>query len=350
MKKRIINSDGNIILSSLDDICFQCINSRCNNGYASVNCKLDDIKKRLGISRTNYGSVFACSDNSKTTKNFRIELDILASGIKFFETTKKEIVTATIKDEQVRVNRLIHNLKSLNAHIIQELYSVIPQELFISNYSKKKTIELIQETIKDHSLDAAKAFLRIAKFNTGVKAEFSVYDKLLKNDVQLNPMYHKLRDVLMLVLHMFFADFADKHVYVEVNNYFEKAYIDFESVYVAFYHIIENSTKYVCPNTEIEVSFQIEENMHLVTFSMRSFYLYPQDVEKIFDDGYSGILAKQTELAGHGLGMFRAKQLLLKNNSTIVFNPGTIKYNYDGIDYADNRIIVKLPRFKAEDK
>lgn len=84
--------------------------------------------------------------------------------------------------------------------------------------------------------------MRIAKYNTGVKAEFSIYDKLLKKDVRLSPRYHNLRDVFMLVLHMFLGNFADNHVYVEVDNYYEKAYMDFESVHVSIYNIIENST------------------------------------------------------------------------------------------------------------
>lgn len=341
MEKRILNNDGIVILSSIDEICFGCIKSNCINGYSNQVCIKDGGKKRLGIAKTNHGTVYVCSNDSKTTKNFKNELNTLASGIKFFESTKKEIITATIEDEHKRVSRLIHNLKSLNAHIIQEVYSVVPQDLLTANISK--TLEKVEDAIKENIRDAAIALLRIAKFNTGVKAEFSVYDKILKNDVQLNPSDVNIRNVLMLVLHMFFTDFADKHVYVDVANYYEKAFMDFESVFVAFYHIIENSTKYVCPNTKIEVDFQLDGDMHKVTFSMRSLYIYPDDEERIFEDGYSGILAKKIGKAGHGLGMYRAKQLLLINNSTIDFIPGSVEYDSGGVTYADNQIVVRIP-------
>ena len=341
MKKRIVGNNNNLIYSTIDDRCMDCINSYCLNGYASHLCELDNKVKRLGYFKTNYGIAYACSENSNTTKNFKLEVETLAVGIKYLESAKRAIVEATIKDEQERVHRLIHNLKSLNAHCIQELYSIVPQHLLMRNISK--TLDIVQNTIENHSRDAAKGFLRIAKYNTGVKAEFSIYDKLLNNNVRLNPQYHNIRDVLMIVLHMFFGDFTDNGVYVEVDNYYEKAYMDFESIHVALYHIIENSTKYVCPNTKVEVHFRLDGKNNVITFSMRSLYLYPDDIKNIFNDGYSGILAKQIGKAGHGLGMYRAKQLLLKNNSTIEFVPGTIIYKKDGIDYADNMIIVKIP-------
>lgn len=341
MKKRIVNKENNTIFSSLDEKCIDCINSYCIKGYASHVCEIDHKTKRLGFYKTGAGTAYACSEDSNTTKNFKLEVESLAVGIKYLEEAKKDIVEATINDEQERVHRLIHNLKSLNAHCIQELYSIVPQHLLIRNISE--TLDIVQNTIETHSREAAKGFLRIAKYNTGVKAEFSIYDKLLKNDVRLSPRYHNIRDVIMLVLHMFFGDFTEKHVFVEVENYYEKAYMDFESVHVAFYHIIENSTKYVCPNTKIDVHFRLDGNTNVVIFSMRSLFLYPEDIKNIFNDGYSGVLAKQTGKAGHGLGMYRAKQLLTKNNSTIEFVPGTIPYKNDGIDYANNMIVVKIP-------
>ena len=50
---------------------------------------------------------------------------------------------------------------------------------------------------------------------------------------------HKLRDIVMLVLHPFFADFSAKVIYVDIEECYDYVYVDFESFHVALYHILE---------------------------------------------------------------------------------------------------------------
>jgi hypothetical protein len=37
---------------------------------------------------------------------------------------------------------------------------------------------------------------------------------------------------------------TSKNIYVEVGEYFNKAIVDYETIQIAFYHLIENALKY----------------------------------------------------------------------------------------------------------
>ena len=70
---------------------------------------------------------------------------------------------------------------------------------------------------------AALTFFRMAKFNLSIKAEFSIYEKLLQGGekLKLEKRNHNIRDVIMIVLYMFFNDFNEKDVYIDIEEYYE---------------------------------------------------------------------------------------------------------------------------------
>ena len=74
-----------------------------------------------------HGTVIAFSstkDYIKSSKKFSTALDVILNST--------EMVNQVVKEARASINkstsRLIHNLTSLNAHNIQEIYSLIPQE------------------------------------------------------------------------------------------------------------------------------------------------------------------------------------------------------------------------------
>ena len=77
---------------------------------------------------------------------------------------------------------------------------------------------------------------------------------------------------------------------------------------------------------------------------MKSLYIQDGEEQEIFNEGYSGVLAKKTALSGKGIGMYRAKRLIELNNGTITIEPGEFPQNIKGIEYADNKFIITLPR------
>ncbi len=341
MNKRIISKGGQILTSSLDEQCIECICQKNNNGYAQICCPIDAVNKRIGFVENNSGKLYACSDNSKTTKNYKEELNIIASHISDLLVLRDEVAQEISQNELQRVRRVVHNLKSINAHCIQELYNFIPQDKFTQNINR--TVDIVKDAIKSKNKDAALTFLRIAKYNGSMKAEFSVYEKLLKDNPKLSPRSYKLRDVIMIVLHMFFGDYTSISVRVDVDEYYEKAVIDFESMQVALYHIVENAAKYIKPQSNLKVLLNNDGNFHTIEFKMISLHLYRNDIEQMFNEGYSGVNAKKTLKAGDGIGMYRVKRLIELNNSEIYVIAGDDIVTYKGHEYSENSFIIKIP-------
>lgn len=77
-----------------------------------------------------------------------------------------------------------------------------------------------------------------------MKSEFSIYRKLDREDGGTLIRQYPIRIVLLNVLHTFFSDFSNNNIYVNVEDYFGKVRIDYETIQVAIYHMIENATKY----------------------------------------------------------------------------------------------------------
>nr|DAY94798.1 MAG TPA: HATPase [Caudoviricetes sp.] len=343
MNLKIVSQQGELICDSLPYYeCTHCILTNQSHGYANIKCQRDRENKRIAYHKNEHGELFACSRNAKTTKLFKDEVNSTVYCLKSLIALSGEVRQYTMAETSNRVNRIIHNLKSINAHAMQELYALVPQEQLIKNV--RENSKIVESAIKKDVRQAALTFFRMAKFNLSIKAEFSIYEKLLQGGekLKLEKRNHNIRDVIMIVLYMFFNDFNEKDVYIDIEEYYEKVYVDFESVQVAIYHIIENAAKYIAPKTNANITFKIEKHTQYIIFAMTSLYINQDEEFEIFNEGYSGIVAKQLKKAGKGIGMYRAKRLIELNNGTLTVEAGeAIKIN--GIDYANNKFIIALP-------
>lgn len=343
MLKKIESSDGSEIFSDIHSACSECITSNSDGNTVSVTCPIDGKARRVGYRKTKAGNVRACSWGCKTVRNFKAEFESLVIGLKYFAEIKKGILNETKKDERMHVERLVHNLKTLNAQCMNELNRIVPQDRFVKNISTSNSVAVVEDIIGNNMRAAALTSLKLAKHLMAVKSEFFVYEIDLQESPLLRIERHKLRDVLMLVLYKFFGELYDRGVTVDVDNYFGYGFFDFDTVNVAFYYIVENISKYVCPNTSVKVNLNQKGNMHYVEFEMTSMHIDSDEEGKIFHKGYSGRQAKTSGKAGSGFGMYQAKKLLEYNHATIDFKVGDICFDQDGITYSDNIVTVVLP-------
>lgn len=322
--------------------CQSCIMASVYNGFGQVLCPFSNEHKRVAFQKSNQGEVYICSEKNITTKNFKLLVAELLYAIPTLRDARIELLFEIKEQSNARVNRVLHNIKNINAHLLQELYTFVPQELFTRRLGK--TVNTVVELIKKRPKDAAIAFLRIAKLNSGLKAELSVYDKLLKDNPQLQFREYKIRDVVMLVLHEFFSDFHELGVYINVEDCYKRISIDFESFRVALYHIVENASKYVLPKSNIDIKFNSNNESFSIVFLMQSYKLSSEDKDRIFEEGFSGSIAIKAGKSGHGIGMYRAKKLLKLNNGNLTFDPGRVTEKIiDNIEYAYNTITIELP-------
>ena len=346
MNVAIYKPDGEVIINTFQyERCLECIRKSNKSSTYLLLCPNDCLKKRVTYRTGETYELFICSTKAKTTKNFNILVENIVYSIPTLLNLYCSIKKETLSETTQRVDRVVHNLKTLNAHSIQELYTLIPQEDLMRNL--KRSSSVVSSIIEKNTNKAAKVFLHVAKLNLGIKAEFSIYEKLLRGNYNLLKSRYNIRDVVMIVLYPFFTDFSEKGVIVNVQDSYEKACFDFESFQVAMYHIIENAAKYVLRNSVIDISFAIHNSMHIVTFSMKSLFLNPSEEQDIFKEGFSGELAKRIGQNGKGIGMYRARKLLELNGGTIEFIAGDNMYTVNNVEYADNKIVVCVPDAKG---
>lgn len=77
---------------------------------------------------------------------------------------------------------------------------------------------------------------------------------------------------------------------------------------------------------------------------MSSYHLYPDDVEHMFEEGYSGQLAREYGEKGQGLGMYRAKKFLEWNKGMLGVIAGDEAKSVNGCLYSENVIYLKLQK------
>ncbi|MEE1961073.1 ATP-binding protein [Allomuricauda taeanensis] len=334
---KIVDSKKSVLADNLTENCVQCLASCDFEGRTIPICPEYGDKRRQGQRITNSSTVFLCCAQTKTTKLFKQKIEALSYCVPELKIPISEIRN----EEQKKVNRLVHNLTSINAHNIQEVYDLVPQEILAQNW--RKQLDFIKEEIEKDMDKAALMFLRIAKHNTHMRSEFSIYRKLERDDnIELDKKEHNLRNVLLNTLHTFFSDFSKQNVYVEVDDFFFKVSFDYETIQVALYHLIENAAKYTLYNTKVSITaFESDEWINL-KFDMTSIHVTEDEKEEIMKEGVSGKMAKKMQKQGDGIGMWRIDQMLKINDGEFEAIFGGVSESKMGFDFSNNIFIMKF--------
>lgn len=340
---RVTDDKSKLIADNLKKECQDCY-AKCNSiGNVIEPCPLYGGKRRQGKVENSKSKTFLCCDTTKTTKLFREKIEALSYSYPDLVIPKTEIEEKTRQNEQKKVNRLVHNLSSIVGHNIQEIYDIVPQDVLALNW--KNQLDYIEKEIKSNPKKAAMMFLRLAKNSIHMKSEFSIYRKLDREEgASLELRTFPLRTVLLNVLHTFFVDFSDNSVYVNVNDFYGRVRIDYETIQVAIYHLIENATKYVRHHSNIEISFEELKSDINVHFDMTSTYVEPSERTDVFNEGISGSVARKMKKNGDGIGMWRIKQMMELNGGDFTAVFGNKKETLMGYDFANNRFTLKFKK------
>lgn len=315
---KINDSNDNLIYSTFPKSCTQSCNFDVCDSSKIASCTLHRTKKRVGLIKTDSGIVKICSSEEthlNSSKLFRKLLSIYAAFCKDFCNAKIKITDSV----NAHTKRLLHNLTSLNGKNIQDVYALIPQDILTNRLDAQ--IETIKQIIIADPDAVARTLLKIAKNNSSIKTEFSVFRKLYETSPVLNLKSHPIRSVVLNTCHVFFEDFTDKHVYVKVHDFNARVLIDYESIHVVLYHLIDNASKYIQPDSLFDIVFSETQEEVKLYLKMMSLRISPMDLLKMFDDEYSSPIAKIEKLAGHGFGMGIIKSLLSLNKASITIKP-----------------------------
>lgn len=339
MRIQINNSDNQEIYTDFTSECYNCIVAS-----KKITCEVDNKIKRIGFKDESNGSIFSCTnsiDLIKSSKSFKNEQEILIKGIE--EIEKKKLLI------KVETNRLIHNLTKTNAHNIQELYAVVPQEILTQNLSQQ--LKAISEIITENPEKSARMFLRIAKNNATIKTEFSVFNKVFGNDSTIKKRKHKIRKVVLNLYHNFFLEFKDNNVSVTFEDNDDYIYIDYESMHVVLYHLFDNATKYVLKGSQIFIRFSNTQEYYSILMEMKSIRIKDNEISKIFQEGYSGEIARRINKQGHGLGLGQISRILKIVNGKMLIKHNTdsrISTKINGIWYDNNVFEIRLNNYAQQ--
>lgn len=339
LRYRIVNPEGRIAFCSLSEAEKKLLPSITSSSVVKNGVRAGMIEKS---GYQIYGFTTS-KDLIFSSQRFKAHLLIIADCAADIDAS----ITAFKDNVNSSTRRLLHNLTSLNAHNMQEIYSLFPQELLSKKTSGQ--ILIVENIIKQDIREAALAFLRIDKNNAAMKTEFSVFNKLFEINPKLQKKTHNVHKVLMNVFYLFFNDFTDKDVHVVIDAVGEQtAYFDYESIHVAFFHLIENAVKYVKPNTELKVNIRQEDNNCIITFKMTSLQIKKSEIDRVFEEGYSGNFPTSIGKSGGGIGLSRARNILSLNGASIYLKiDESSLHSAMGIPFQTNTFIVDLPRKKT---
>ncbi len=336
------NFNDKIIYSNAPKSCQDCI-SDCEKISEKLFCKVLQENRRRGVASSDEGFIYFCSNDQdllNSSRTFKSQMDGLSKSLK----SNNEIYENINREKNQDVRRLIHNLTSLNAHTIQELYNLVPQEKITDDW--RTQINLIEAYILKKPTESAKAFLRVVKNVMAMKTEFSVFKILLDENYGIKLKSHSIRKVILNVYHTFFQDFKDKDIDFRISNSETYLLIDYESFRVAIYHLFQNAIKYCLKGSILSVFFREQKDDFQIVFEMVSLKILEDEREDIFNEGYSGFYAKKANLDGDGIGLKTSRHLLELNNAKLMVQ-GPLNDNEiesDGLFYTKKRFIVQIEK------
>jgi DNA (cytosine-5)-methyltransferase 1 len=154
-------------------------NIKTNNQIIEYNKQ----KYRVGVLKNEHGTIYVISNSKdiiKSSRSFKASLNLLDNFLEELINFKSTVYKTINK----QFNILVHNLISINAHNIQEIYNIISQDELSKSIPDKK--KFIRNKIQSNLDKTAIALLKIMKNNNAIKSEFSVYKKLFEENPKLS--------------------------------------------------------------------------------------------------------------------------------------------------------------------
>lgn len=295
---------------------------------------INDRKCRLLRKHSGDYVAIAYSDKSDQLKSKKL----LESDVAAFLAAAPSI-DAAIQRAEGRTRRLLHNLKSLTAKTSQEIFCLAQQDRLLGN--PREIVPYLASEIRDNIDGTARALLEILKHQAAQKAEYTAFDRLSGRLEHGSVELHDVHRVLMNVFYLFFGEFIAKKVRVEVERTQIQARFDYDSIHVCIYYIVENAAKYSRRNSDFSVIVsQTNDGLVDIRFAMESLSIKPEEKERIFDEGYSGSNAIDSNLNGAGLGLYLALSMARMNSGKLCVLTGP---PLGGSLYSRNTFVLTLP-------
>ena len=299
---------------------------------------------RLGKKSNNFGTMYTLTIEEKYVirkKLFKELLEISTISLESVTNLQKSI----IEQHNKKAEEFIHNVTTLNGYSIQDLFTLIPQDTLSENINKQK--EIIKALIIEKPNNTVITLLQLIKYNIAMKVEFSVFERTQKAPGFIKKFSHSIRGILLSILQIFIEDFEKKEIEVSLDAgqaSERRIEVDYDSLFVSFFYLLENSVKYCCPKTKYKIIFKEETNHFAIIFNMISIKIESSEVSKLTEHSYRSDTAKKINAEGKGIGMYRITKTLKFNNAEIEITPriNDFRKQIGNIEYEGNQFKIKF--------
>lgn len=337
-----INTSGDYVFDNFpEEIKHLATDFKANKNPFKVTIGGVERMARLGCKKNNFGTIYILTTEDKFINRYKYFLELIELSI----IGLKPMVNFQIdlmKSHGEHNDEFIHNVTSLNSYSIQDLFSLIPQKTLTENISKQS--EIVKNIITEQPNVAVKTLLNLIKYSLATKVEFSVFERTLKPHTTAQKTEHAIRSVILSILQIFIDDFEKNKIEVSLAACDKTLTIDYDSIFVSLYYILENSVKYCCPNTKYKIHFKEESDGFSISFIMISIKIEKAELDKLTIKGYRSILARKIYSTGHGIGMYRILKTLKLNNAELEITPRVNEYTrkIKDVEYEANQFRIKF--------
>jgi len=263
------------------------------------------------------------------------ETDLLNSNRLFNKTMNAYVTMAHSFSNYYhsKIQAHSHTLRSIQGKMKQKIDGLASKADFqAQNYGESK--EKIKEKISANLDKAADTICHLNKRVAEIDAHIEGFDVLyMGTEKTVIFQQSNIKKVILNILAPFLVEFKNKRVDVEVeirDDYADsnRVPLDYKMFNLAFCNFFDNAVKYTKPNSRVLIRFQKNGNSFQIDITMESLLIDNDEIELLFEEGYSGKHA--ANLAGDGIGMSVIKKALALNNMKLICEPG------EGEKYANN--------------
>jgi K+-sensing histidine kinase KdpD len=312
------------------------------NSSQVVHCPNYHEKRRCGVYHKHGVEIYLCSaEDIRAKRLFKNSVDLISN----FAVAIEEAKVTIQNDSFIQMERLMHNLRTYNAHCIQSSDLILDPSA--SKRNAKNQIQEIEDAIIRSPRTTANSLIKIIKNIRFIQGELSIYENLYKTgERQLSPSNHQIHRLVRGVLGIFFNDFQDKDVLISVEPCSSEIFVDYQTFIVSLIHLFDNAVKYCKPSSTINIFFEQLNNKVKMSIEMMSVKILETEKDRVMKEGESGYYSKKLGLAGKGIGMFIVQEFLNINNCPLMINVNANhKMNIEklGIPYEQNTFVIIMP-------
>lgn len=302
--------------------------------------ELFDYDKNKAIRSQRLKSAFVERDGVSVWFVVEDENDLLNSNRVFNKTLDAYAVMSASFFEYYhsKIQAHSHTLRSIQGKMKQKIDGLASKKDFQGeNYNESK--EKIRQKIEENLDKAADTICHLNKRVAEIDAHIEGFDVLYMGNERSTVFQQvNIKKVLLNIIAPFLTEFKQKRVdvNVEIKDEYAEANnipLDYKLFNLALCNFLDNAVKYSKHGSAISFRFQKNGNTFCIEVTMESTKIDEDEVELLFDEGYSGRHA--TKLAGDGIGMSVIRKALKLNNMELQCLPGK------GMDYATNEFKIQ---------